>query len=98
MKMDEATIKHYGKSTAARVDKVFLIEHDAAVLLPESLTSHRVIVFCQFKGLLSQLSKRLQLKICELMLALKQQAADCDHKIRGAIAGRYTLGMEFTIV
>ena len=88
--MDEAAIKHYGKSTAARVDKALLIEHDAAVLLPESLTSHRVIVFCQFTGLLSQLSKRLQLRICELMLALKQQAADCDHKIRGAIAGRYS--------
>jgi len=55
---------------------------------PDARTSHRVIVFCQFTGLLSQLSKRLQLKICELMLALKQQAADCDHKIRGAIAGR----------
>jgi hypothetical protein len=50
MKMDEATIKHYGKSTAARVDKAFLIEHDAAVLLPESLTSHRVIVFANSRA------------------------------------------------
>ena len=88
MKIDEASIQHYGKSTAARVDKALLIEYDAAVLLPESPTSHRSIVFCQFTGLFSQFSKRFQQRMCELMLALKQQAADCDHRIRGAIAGR----------
>ena len=90
MKMDVAFLNHYGKSTAARVDKALLIERDAAVLLPESFTSHRCFSsFPPILGPISQFSKRFQLKMCECMLALKQQAADCDHKIRGAIASHY---------
>ena len=46
MKMDEADFQHYGKSAAARDDIAFLVNHDAAALLPESPTSHRDIVFC----------------------------------------------------
>jgi tryptophan 2,3-dioxygenase len=89
MMMDEAYINHYGKSTAARVDKAFLIERDAAVLLPESFTSHRSFSsFPPILGPTSQFSKRFQLRMCECMLALKQQIAQGDHKIRGALASR----------
>tara|TARA_R110000868_G_scaffold252716_1_gene509429 strand:+ start:93 stop:359 length:267 start_codon:yes stop_codon:yes gene_type:complete len=88
MKMDEALLNHYGKSTAARVDKASLIERGAAVLLPESFPSHRDSDFPPILGPIPQFSKRLQLRICESMLALKQQAADSDHKKRVAIAGR----------
>ncbi len=90
MLMDEAILNHYGKSTAALVDKAFLIERDAAVLLPESFTSHRFFLsFPPILGPTSQFSKRFQLRMCDGMLALKQQAAECDHIKRGTLAPRY---------
>ena len=95
MMMDEAYLNYYGKSTAARVDKELLIERDAAVLLPESFPSHRCFSsFPPIHGPTSQFSKRFQLRMCDCMLALKQQVAQGDHKIRGALAPRYMPGRD----
>jgi len=91
MMMDEAFINHYGKSAAARVDNALLVEHDAAALLPESFSSHRVKFFSQSAGLISQFLNRLRGNV-RYDVALKQQGADSDHKKRGAIAGRYVYG------
>ena len=88
--MDEANFQHYGKSAAARDDIAFLVNHDAAALLPESLTSHREIVFCQSSCLDPQFENTLARRMCDIIVALKQQDADRDYKIRSPLARRYS--------